>query len=79
MSRVRHIGAYVRCLKLCGMQVASPKLSSYAEGLSSEAKTRYIAKIALIDGIDSFEKVTAGEPCSGVPPVEACNLVSYVV
>ena len=61
------------------MQVAPPELSSYAESLNQEAKTRYKEKIALIDGIDPFGKVTAGEPYSGVPPVEACDLVSYLV
>lgn len=61
------------------MQVAPPELSSYAESLNQEAKTRYKDKIALIDGIDPFGKVTAGEPYSGVPPVEACDLVSYLV
>ena len=48
------------------MQVAPPELSSYAESLNQEAKTRYKDKIALIDGIDPFRKATAGEPYSGV-------------
>ena len=39
------------------MQVAPPELSSYAESLNQEAKTRYKDKIALIDGIDPFERL----------------------
>ena len=61
------------------MQVTPPELSSYAESLNQETKTRYKDKIALIDGIDPFGKVNAGEPYSGVLPVEACDLVSYLV
>ena len=55
------------------------ELSSYAEGLSKEAKARYKDKIALIDGIDPFGKVTAGESYAGILPVEECDLVSYLV
>ena len=61
------------------MQVTPSELSSYTESLNQEAKARYTDKIALIDGIDPFGKITVGEPCSGVPPVEACDLVSYLV
>ena len=62
------------------MSVAPPELSSYAESLNQEAKSRYIEKIAFIDGVDPFRKViTVGEPYSGVPPVKACDLVSYLV
>ena len=61
------------------MQVTPSELSSNAESLNQEAKARYKDKIALIDGIDPFGKITVGEPYSGVPPVEACDLVSYLV
>ena len=61
------------------MQVTPSELSSYAESLNQEAKARYKDKIALNDGIDPFGKITVGEPYSGVPPVKACDLVSYLV
>jgi len=51
--------------------------SSYAEGLNKEAKTRYLAKIVLINGIDPFAK--SKETFDGVPPVEDCDFVSYLV
>jgi len=37
------------------------RLSSYAEALEKEAKARYLAKIALINGIDPFAKPNEGE------------------
>ena len=61
------------------MQVTPSELSSYSESLNQEAKARYKDKIALIDGIDPFGKITVGKPYSGVLPVEACDLVSYLV
>ena len=54
-------------------------LSSYAEGLKKEAKARYLEKILLINGIDQFVKPAEGESFNGVPPVEDCDLVSYLV
>ena len=56
-----------------------PQFSLYFEGLSEEAKTRYKEKILLINWNDPFGKVVGGEPFSGVVPVDACDLVSYLV
>ena len=61
------------------MQSNSSQLSSYFEGLNKEAKARYNEKIALIDGNDPFRKVVGGEIYDGVVPVDACDLVSYLV
>jgi len=55
------------------------QLSSYAEGLEKQAKVRYKDKISLINGVDPFGKVAEGEPFDGFPPVEDCDLVSYLV
>jgi len=57
----------------------SVQLSSYADKLEKEAKDRYKKKISLINGVDPFGKVTEGEPFDGYPPVEDCDLVSYLV
>jgi len=55
-------------------------LSSYVENLTPEAKARYQEKIDLIGGVDPFlGNVTAGELFDGYPPVEDCDLVSYLV
>ena len=47
--------------------------------ISEEAKTRYKEKISLINGNDPFGKVVGGEAFSGIVPVDACDLVSYLV
>ena len=52
------------------MQAVTTQRSVYFEGLSKEAKARYMEKIL-------FRKVDDGEAFSGVVPVEECNLVSY--
>ena len=51
----------------------------YFEGLSEEAKARYMEKISLINGIDPFGKVVDGEAFSWIVPIDACDLVSYLV
>ena len=56
-----------------------PVLSTYAEGLPREAKEQYIAKITAIDNADPFVAGRIGEITEEVPPVDACNLVSYLV
>ena len=53
-------------------------LSSYAENLTNEAKTQYRGKIGVIGGLDPFEGCP-GEPCEGIPSVEASDLVAYLV
>ena len=52
------------------------RLSSYADNLE---KACYKEKISLINGVDLFGKVTEGEQFDGYPPVEDCDLVSYLV
>ena len=54
-------------------------LSSYADNLKPEAKDRYLRKISTIGGADPFVKPVPGEIADCVPPVEACDLVSYLV
>lgn len=55
-------------------------LSSYAANLSKEAKDRYVSKISIINGADPFLGViTEAEATSELPPVEASDLVSYLV
>jgi len=57
----------------------SSQLSLYANNLEKEAKARYKEKLTLINGVDPFGKVTEGEQFDGYPPVEDCDLVSYLV
>ena len=54
------------------------RLSSYAESLSGEAKICYQEKISVVNGIDPFGGCV-GEPVEAVPPVDASDLVSYLV
>lgn len=53
-------------------------LSSYAEGLPDEAKTRYKQKISNIGGVDPFSS-DLGLPTDGFPPVESIDIVTYLV
>ena len=55
------------------------RLSSYVEGLPQEAKTKYLDKIAVINGIDPLADGVLGEDISDTPSVGACDLVSYLV
>ena len=57
----------------------SSTLSSYADGLSVEAKSRYLDKIAVIGGIDPFRSSIFGEHRYDSPSVDACALLSYLV
>jgi len=57
----------------------SSQLSLYANNLEKEAKARYKEKLILINGVDPFGKVTKGEQFDGYPPIEDCDLVSYLV
>ena len=53
-------------------------LSQYAEGLPSEAKARYMDKISVIGGTDPFIG-DPGDATSDIPPLEMCDLISYLV
>lgn len=55
------------------------RVSSYFEGLNTEAKTRYKQKISFIGGLDPFVDSGAGESTDDVIPVDASDLVSYLV
>ena len=48
-------------------------LSLYAENLPPEAKTRYLAKTSIIDGIDPLSDGVFGEEVDVTPPVDACG------
>ena len=61
------------------MQSVKPQFSLYFEGLSEEVKTRYKEKISLMNWNDPFGKVVGGKPFSEVVPVNACDLVSYLM
>ena len=55
-------------------------LRTYAEGLPQEAKERYMKKISTIDNADPFLNGSKiGEATEEVPPVDALDLVSYLV
>ena len=64
-------------------------LSSYAENLTGEAKTRYRDKIAIINGLDPFclgpqngsgrLDSAAAAVSKSLPPVDASDLVAYLV
>ena len=45
------------------------RLSLYAENLPPEAKTRYLAKISVIDGADPLSDGVFGEEVDVTPPV----------
>jgi len=53
-------------------------MSSYVETLPSEARARYKEKISLIGGVDPFTD-SLGDSTSAVPPINASDLVSYLV
>jgi len=54
-------------------------LSAYARDLPLEAKTRYLQNISLISGLDPFKADGLDDLVDDVPPIEACDLVSYLV
>lgn len=55
-------------------------LSPYAAGLSKDAKTRYIEKLSLLNGVDTFLGTIPGtEITSDLPPVDVTDLLSYLV
>ena len=62
------------------------RLSSYAEGLQGKARTRYLEKLQLLNGVDLFlladSRARSNDTAPNnqhVPPVEAADLVSYLV
>ena len=54
------------------------RLSAYADSLTPEALKRYKEKIAVLNGLDPFA-AALGKPSDDVPPVEASDIVSYLV
>lgn len=60
------------------MAARACSMSSYGETLNEEAKAQYRDKIKLIDGLDPFGGCP-GDPSELVPPVDASDLVSYLV
>ena len=56
-------------------------LSSYADGLSEQAKSRYEEKIQLVGSLDPFLLPTTRSLASPaeLPPVEASDIVAYLV
>jgi len=61
------------------MRSFSCVLSSYAKNLPQEVNNRYLDKLAIIDGIDPMYDFVFGEPSDETPPVDACDLLSYLV
>ena len=67
------------------MAQANTQLSSYAEGLPGEAKTRYPEKLHLLNGLDIFLLASTVGPendspsTCDLPPVEATDLVSFLI
>ena len=55
------------------------ELSSYAKGLSEEAKERYKKKLEIINGLDPFNASAIGELADCLPPLVAADIVSYLV
>ena len=54
------------------------RLSAYANSLSEETKKRYKDKVSMIGGLDPYLG-SLGECADTTPPVEASDLVPYVV
>ena len=62
------------------MQDQSQDSSLYADSLPLEAKDQYLNKISIINGVYPFNHdALRGEITDDVPPVEACDLVAYLV
>ena len=74
--RIRHVGVQQLPTQFHVFEMLN--VSSYAENLSEDTKRRYNDKIKIINGLDPFVNVP-GEPIDTVPPVEASDLVSYLV
>lgn len=58
---------------------ATPTLSSYCQKLPPDAKSRYLEKIQLISGLDPFCPFSLEKKSSILPPVDASDIVSYLV
>ena len=55
-------------------------LSSYAAGLPSDGKDRYIQKLSMINNVDPFLGAFSGaETTSDLPPVDISDLLTYLV
>ena len=67
------------------MAQANALLSGYAEGLPGEAKTRYLEKLHLLNGLDLFLLASKVGPDNDspstcdLPSVEVTDLVSFLV
>ena len=62
------------------MQNQSQDSSLHADSLPLEAKDWYLNKISIISGVDPFNHGALREEITDdVPPVEACDLVAYLV
>ena len=57
----------------------SVKLSSYGENLPPDAKLHYMEKLELILGIDPFCLSSVEHQSSVLPPVDASDIVLYLV
>ena len=55
------------------------KLSLYADSFPPDAKARYLYGIERIGGPDPFSSDFVGDKSDVVPPVSACDLISYLV
>ena len=54
------------------------KLSLYAHSLPPDAKARYLDRIESIGGPDPFSSDFVGDKSDVVPPVSACDFISYL-
>lgn len=55
------------------------RVSSYVESLPQETKVRCLNKISVINGKDPLADGALGEDMDDTPPVDASDLVSYLV
>ena len=67
------------CERIIYAAMTSAILSSYCQKLPSEARSRYIEKLQLISGLDPFCPSSLGKQSSILPPVDASDIVSYLV
>lgn len=58
---------------------ANAKLSKYVEKLPAEARSRYLAKLELIGGVDPLQLDRPSLESSTFPPIDASDIVSYLV
>ena len=68
------------CTTVIRVTMENPtKLSNYGENLATEAKARYLDKLRIIGSVDPLCISTVSCESCALPPVDASDIVSYLV